>query len=369
MPTRQLDAAFTFEGFSTQRYTQIPNVYFDHLMQDLSPSENLVLMYIFRRTFGFGKDADAISLTQMAEGITTRDGRVLDRGTGMSRPGCRKGIQGLLDKGIISVQKAIAEDGNNEVNIYRVRFKDGEAPPGWGVVNDVNQGGKRRFSPGVVNDVDQGSKHDVPGVVNIVNPHEQRPQKRVKQQQPPQAARVANRVVVASSTSLHKDDPSRGGEADLLAEIVALGVTKAVATQLLKDHTAEEIREQLAVLPHRPAKEPAAVFVKALKERWAAPKAYTETTKKAARAKAEDAAALAQAAAAALEAERSRQVDEYLAELTDLERGKLESAARTELEETGQGSFWRGRDLPAAILNAQVRLIVRQRLGLDDTAQ
>nr|MDP9472985.1 replication protein [Chloroflexota bacterium] len=56
------------------------------LMPQLSDAELRVLLYIVRRTFGFKREADAISLSQMVSGITTREGQVLDRGTGLSKP-------------------------------------------------------------------------------------------------------------------------------------------------------------------------------------------------------------------------------------------------------------------------------------------
>ncbi len=39
-----------------------------------------------RRTFGFKKDSDHIALSQLLNGIATRDGRILDRGVGLSNP-------------------------------------------------------------------------------------------------------------------------------------------------------------------------------------------------------------------------------------------------------------------------------------------
>jgi Bacteriophage replication protein O len=54
-------------------------------MSHLSGGELKVLLYICRRTFGFRKDSDSISLNQIAKGITTKAGNVLDQGTGLSK--------------------------------------------------------------------------------------------------------------------------------------------------------------------------------------------------------------------------------------------------------------------------------------------
>jgi hypothetical protein len=140
---------YVFRGFSDPTYTQVPDEVFDELAPRLTESELRVLLYILRRTFGFKKRSDAISISQMVNGITTRDGRVLDLGTGMSRPGVTKGIKGLIAKGVIEAERTVAEDGVNQVNVYRLRF----ASSAEGVGNEVNYGGKPRFQ-GVGNDVD-----------------------------------------------------------------------------------------------------------------------------------------------------------------------------------------------------------------------
>jgi hypothetical protein len=115
----------SFEGFSKPTYTQIPDEVIDVLMPLLSEAEFKVLCYICRRTFGFGKTSDRISLSQLVDGIKTKDGQVLDHGTGMSKSSVRRGVQGLVDKGIITVDKVQTEQGDADVNVYALRFKGG----------------------------------------------------------------------------------------------------------------------------------------------------------------------------------------------------------------------------------------------------
>jgi replication protein O len=136
---------YHFRGFDSPNYTPVPDVLFDELAPELTEAELRVLLYIIRRTFGFKRQHDAISLTQLVSGITTRDGRVLDHGTGMSRPGVSKGVKGLVEKGVILVDKVLDEKGENQANVYRLRFREG-------VVNEVNHPSERRFLP-VGNDV------------------------------------------------------------------------------------------------------------------------------------------------------------------------------------------------------------------------
>ena len=115
--------SFQFAGFSTPNTTAVPDDFFDVLAPNLSEAELRVLIYIIRRTFGFKKDSDTISLKQMVEGITTRDGRVLDRGTGMSRPGVTKGVKGLETKGIIFRTHNSSREKGYEATAYQLRFR------------------------------------------------------------------------------------------------------------------------------------------------------------------------------------------------------------------------------------------------------
>ena len=63
----------------------------------LTGSEQKVLDYILRHTWGFKKVADEISLTQLESGI-----KDFDKGTGLSRPTIIKALKGLIKKGFIS---------------------------------------------------------------------------------------------------------------------------------------------------------------------------------------------------------------------------------------------------------------------------
>jgi hypothetical protein len=94
-----------FPGFSSPNGTIVPDEFFDVLMPQLSKSELRVLLYIIRRTLGFKKHADTISLKQMTDGITTRDGAVLDRGTGLSKASAARGVKRLLERGIIVAKR------------------------------------------------------------------------------------------------------------------------------------------------------------------------------------------------------------------------------------------------------------------------
>lgn len=114
-----------FIGFRTPNYTQVPDEIFDILLPLLSGAQLKVLLYICRRTFGFKKDSDVISLTQISGGITTREGKVLDSGTGLSKRHVQRAIKTLEELQAVRVLRSLDGDGVNETNTYTLNFLDG----------------------------------------------------------------------------------------------------------------------------------------------------------------------------------------------------------------------------------------------------
>ena len=113
-------------AFSSPNYTQVPDELLDALMASLSDAELQVLLYIIRRTFGFNQNVDAISQSQMVSGINTRDGRVLDSWTRLSKATMARGLKGLRDKQIILADRRSSAERGNESTTYRLRFKSDE---------------------------------------------------------------------------------------------------------------------------------------------------------------------------------------------------------------------------------------------------
>jgi hypothetical protein len=111
---------FHFGGFTSPRYTQTPDELFDVLLPVLSGAELKVLLYIIRRTFGWRKEADMISLSQIMHGITKADGTPLDRGTGLAKSTAIEAIKGLEAKGCIEAVRS-GKDGARgyETTTYR----------------------------------------------------------------------------------------------------------------------------------------------------------------------------------------------------------------------------------------------------------
>jgi len=114
---------FIYKGFNGPKGTIVPDDVFDVLLPQLSDPELRILLYIIRKTFGWKKDSDNISLSQMVSGITTKDGRVLDRGAGLSKSSAIRGIQGLAKKGVIKAVKNQSRAKGNEPTTYELRFE------------------------------------------------------------------------------------------------------------------------------------------------------------------------------------------------------------------------------------------------------
>lgn len=123
MSARSTPLPSPFAGFASPNFTQVPDELFDVLMPLLSEAELRVLLYIIRRTFGFKRDSDTISLSQMVSGITTRDVQVLDSGTGLSKATVARGLQGLRTKGVIIAARNRSASRGDEPTTYRLHFQ------------------------------------------------------------------------------------------------------------------------------------------------------------------------------------------------------------------------------------------------------
>jgi phage replication O-like protein O len=198
----------TFPGFPFPNTTQIPNDVIDSLMPSLSGGELKVLLYICRRTFGFRKDSDRISLSQIAHGITTKTGKVLDHGTGLCKRRVITALKTLEKKNIISITRTVDETGLNAVNTYSLNM----AAAGCAAEPPVHHGVVHPSAQGVVN---AGSL----GVVHCTAPTKQREQK--------------------------KEEQKQGYDDGVAHALEQFGMTPAVIPALLERYPATYIREKL----------------------------------------------------------------------------------------------------------------------------
>ena len=138
------DAKPAFRGFRSPNYTQVPDELFDELLPELSGAELKVLLYVIRRTFGFKRDSDSISLSQMLNGVRTRDGAALDRGAGVSKPTLLQALRSLEERQIIETERRRSADKGDEPTVYKLRFAangEGGKKPIDPLVKEFDQGG------------------------------------------------------------------------------------------------------------------------------------------------------------------------------------------------------------------------------------
>jgi DNA-binding HxlR family transcriptional regulator len=111
-----------FRGYSKPNYTPVPDELFDEQLPDLSGAELKVLLYIIRRTFGFKKERDNISLNQLIHGITTKEDVVLDRGTGLSKKTLLETLKNLVEKNLIISERRRSKEKGDEPTTYRLNI-------------------------------------------------------------------------------------------------------------------------------------------------------------------------------------------------------------------------------------------------------
>jgi hypothetical protein len=80
---------------------QTPNAYVDEVMPYLTGEEFKVLTYAVRRILGFQKRQDRISISQFTDGTHSKDGGVLDKGTGLSIGTVKTCLKSLVDFGLM----------------------------------------------------------------------------------------------------------------------------------------------------------------------------------------------------------------------------------------------------------------------------
>jgi len=139
MTDTALAEGWTFGGVDTLNGTQIPDAYFDEVMAPLGPSAFTVLMYVARRTFGFKRHSDQISLDQICHGIVTAEvrdadgavikpARQLDHGTGLAKSTVVRALDRLIAAGLIRKRKNIDPRRGQLANTYAIVFKDPSLP-------------------------------------------------------------------------------------------------------------------------------------------------------------------------------------------------------------------------------------------------
>jgi phage replication O-like protein O len=258
--------------------TQIPDVILDHWMAELSGAEFKVLLYIARRTYGFGKDSDAISLSQIANGITRRDGTTLDRGTGVSRMSVARALKVLEEQGIIIRRHNVSEKSREyEENTYSINL-NWEPPSRGGQGREGGPHGSAGQEPeeGVVSKCyhpvskpARGWYQNVTRVVTKVYTQE------TDQQETDQETASAKRVP--------EENALDAAAAALVQELVAHGVGRTAAMRYAQEKP-DTCRRCLEYLPYAKFKTTKGAWLaNAIRDEYGPPRGYEDAKARLAR--------------------------------------------------------------------------------------
>ena len=279
-PTPPPEAPAPFPGFRSPTYTMVPDEVFDELLVELTGAELKVLLYIIRRTFGFKRESDTISLSQMLTGIHTRDGRVLDRGVGLSKKTLLDALRNLSARRIILTQRRQSAEKGNEPTAYRLNvLRPGGTPPVTAggsplggiptppLGENVPQGGGEESAPSPWGK--NSPTQDSVGQDKVPQETEHHPQTRA-----PVPAEAQEHTLAPTDTPA-QTSTSAGDDAFSL--LISHGVTRRIAQELARTHPREAIEQQVAWQTHRPqAKSPAGALVQAIRDAWPPPPAWRE---------------------------------------------------------------------------------------------
>ena len=139
-----------------------------------------------------------------------------------------------------------------------------------------------------------------------------------------------------------------------------IGVTESVAKSIAVKYPHEQIKFQIEVLPFRKPKEPAALLIKAIKENWAPPAEFTKMIESAKKAKAYEEKIRKEEEK---EEDIRRQVEDYIAGLSETEKAKLTEEAMEMAMLEGNKLFGR-MGLPPHVIQSYRFLKVKEKLNL-----
>jgi len=155
------NAVTAFTGFQLEKWTPVPDQLFDELLCVLSGNELKVLLYIIRRTSGFSKVSDTISIRQMLHGIVCKNGKRLDGGVGIkSKTTLLRVLRSLSEKALIARERrsnsrrgnlptayslSVAKDAQVEAHEPEVEKGSTEIDPGLGT--SIAPGGGTKVVP------------------------------------------------------------------------------------------------------------------------------------------------------------------------------------------------------------------------------
>jgi hypothetical protein len=127
MANKKTKTAIPFEGWEHPHFVAVPSNFFDfHLSDFKSLAELKVLLYLFRRTLGFGRQEDDISISQMVNGLRSQEGRILDKGTGLGKRSVLMAIRSLLKRGMIEKRINESNEKGHLPSTYKLRMRQSQ---------------------------------------------------------------------------------------------------------------------------------------------------------------------------------------------------------------------------------------------------
>ncbi len=255
-------ASFRFSGFDSPNFTQIPDQLLDELLPILSGNETKTLLYICRRTFGFKKDADNISLAQMVSGITTKEGTQLDGGTGLSKASVARSLKSLEEKKVIRRVRRSSPQKGDLPTTYILNFR------GRAISNSQVGGGIIKTDPPRVSDRDTPVYADDAPRVSRRDTQQTAEQQRAKQK------------TTATSAGLNNPQPESGKHSRVVDVLRSKGISKKVSETLANTYSPDYILKKVSFLDFLLSREsnivkrPAAWLRTAIQDDYSAPDGF-----------------------------------------------------------------------------------------------
>jgi len=147
-------------------------------------------------------------------------------------------------------------------------------------------------------------------------------------------------------------------DAELLARLIEIGVTRKIAEQILLEYPTEAVRAQVEALPHRKAEDAPAALVSSIMNDWSLPASHKKQKQSLARAEAEK---KQREQEKQQKAEHRTRIEEYLSALAGEELAELTRQAR-DLAGQEYGTLFPGKEIPDYQVTGYLHILVEKRL-------
>ncbi len=147
-------------------------------------------------------------------------------------------------------------------------------------------------------------------------------------------------------------------DAELLARLIDIGVTRKVAEQILLEYPLDVVRAQVEALPHRKAEDLPAALVSSIMNDWSLPALYKKRKQSQAQAEAEK---QQREEEKQKKTEHRARIQDYFSTLAEEELAELTLQAR-DLAEQEYGALFPGREIPDCQVTGYLHILAEKRL-------